>query len=165
MIESIAVARLEHDYLTTLARELAAVVARPEAMEPAALYYLRRRFAQALSRHLEREDRILYPLVIAGNDPVAAETARRLREENGALAEEFADYGRRWTAAAVQADWRCFGLETHDLLIDLQQRIAREETELYPRLAGGKAGTGALSAANDRDGPALMTGPDQRTTP
>ena len=61
-----------------------------------------------------------------------AELAARFVDEMGHIAEAFEAYDSYWTQLRVEADWPGFCAETRAILTALGDRIAREESELYP---------------------------------
>jgi hemerythrin-like domain-containing protein len=85
--------------------------------------------------HLETEDSEVYPLLVDSEDAAVRKTARQFQTNMGGLAEEFASYFRRYqTPAEVRQDpWR-FTYETRRIFEQLQHRMRREETDLYPLL-------------------------------
>lgn len=82
--------------------------------------------------HLSMEDKVLYPSLL--NSPVdgAKETAQKFMEEMGGIAEAFKAYRDKWaTSVAIQANPKDFINETTSLIQALDNRISREEKELY----------------------------------
>ncbi len=126
--------RLEHRHIEDLADHLRQVVDAELPLDPLALLRLRRSFGQALARHLNKEDWLIYPRLKASREPALRALGARLYDEIGALQDAFSAYGRRWTSAAIAADWIGFRKDTHGILQALRRRIALEEDELYPVL-------------------------------
>jgi len=124
--------RAEHDALATLSQLLMDLIRAPEAPRPTELASVRGMLRDTLLRHLKCEDWILYPrLKSSGNAEVVALAGEFVREM-GHIAQDFAAYDARWTAARVADDWPGFCRETEVVLNVLGMRIERENCDLYP---------------------------------
>lgn len=89
-------------------------------------------FTLKLGFHLSMEDKVLYPNIL--NSPVdeARKTAKKFMDEMGGISEVFKTYRAKWVGAEeIQANIGDFIVETNNLFKALQNRIAREEEELY----------------------------------
>ncbi|MEQ7873524.1 hemerythrin domain-containing protein [Sphingomonas sp. ASV193] len=83
--------------------------------------------------HLAQEDRLLYGAMIGSGSAHAAATARRFAAEMGGLAERIEAFAMRWSSSALIAlDLAAFRAELDSLLAALDERIARENEQLYP---------------------------------
>ena len=124
--------RAEHDALATLSQLLMDLIRAPEPARPTELASVRGMLRDTLLRHLKCEDWILYPrLKSSGNAEVVALAGEFVREM-GHIAQDFAAYDARWTAARITDDWRGFCRETEVVLNVLGMRIERENCDLYP---------------------------------
>ncbi|MDP8994655.1 MAG: hemerythrin domain-containing protein [Pseudomonadota bacterium] len=124
--------RHEHDLLLTLADELESACSgeRPDDLTP--LLVLLERFNQLLQIHLLREDSVLYPAMIEGEDPDAATLAILFQDELGGLDRHLAEFDAKWANADISTRWFEFCLEIAGLAAELRLRIERENEELYP---------------------------------
>ena len=121
----------EHAELDALAvRLLEAVEA---ASPPTGLSALRWRLNHVLMVHLAKEDKLLYPSLMAM--PTTKALAQRFSDEMGGLAEAYLAYNSAWPIERVEAEWAGFGVATRGVMKALRQRILREERDLYPRIA------------------------------
>lgn len=121
----------EHAELDALAVGLLAEVA---AGEPSRnLSALRWRLNHVLMVHLAKEDKFLYPELLAL--PATRALARRFADEMGGLADAYLQYNADWPIERVAADWAGFGEATRGAMKALRHRILREERDLYPRIA------------------------------
>ncbi|MEM9810170.1 MAG: hemerythrin domain-containing protein [Pseudomonadota bacterium] len=83
--------------------------------------------------HLSMEDKHLYPNLMAADDRDVSQTAARFQMEMGNLADIFRAFVQRYrTAELVQNNAASFVDELTQVTQALQERIEREETELYP---------------------------------
>ncbi len=85
-----------------------------------------------LSIHLAMEDKSLYPRLLTSSDADTRRIAQEFMTEMGGLGAAFNDYNKKWTAQAIKADANGFIKETNAVFSALSQRIARENTQLYP---------------------------------
>ena len=83
--------------------------------------------------HLTIEDEQLYPELIASDDACTASLARRFAREMGGLAERLEEFAMHWsTSAGIAARLGEFREETRELFAALENRIRRENQQLYP---------------------------------
>ncbi len=121
---------LEHLELASIAADLLRhAEARP--IDPAAIATTRWSLSRQLLAHLATEDRLLYPMLRRSPDQATAALADRFAAELGGLAEMFKDYMRHWTAERMACDPDGFERDTRALSTQLDERIRREEAELY----------------------------------
>ena len=121
----------EHRILEGEAARLVAIVA-GRVPDGAAVAAVRWRMAEALLDHCAREDRLVYDALLNAEDPVAADLAWRYREDHGAIGAAFTRYVTEWPVSRVAREWDRFREETHAIVAMLAERMAREETILYP---------------------------------
>lgn len=124
--------RAEHDALATLSQLLMDLIRAPEAPRPTELESVRGMLRDTLLRHLKCEDWILYPRLKASGNAEVVTLAGEFVREMGHIAQDFAAYDARWTAARVADDWPGFCRETEVVLNVLGMRIERENCDLYP---------------------------------
>ena len=121
----------EHAELDGLALRLLEAV--EAERQPAGLSALRWRLNHVLMVHLAKEDKLLYPSLLAM--PATKALAQRFADEMGGLAEAYLAYNAAWPIERIEADWVGFGVATRGVMKALRQRILREERDLYPRIA------------------------------
>ena len=127
------------DYLTLMAehdRLVAYGVALEKAIdagEGAAICHAFARLNAELVAHVAKEDAMIYPRLIAGEDAATSAAARE-------VIDEFRDLGADWTALvvwatpdAIVAQPERFADEARDLLARLGGRVRRENELLYPQ--------------------------------
>jgi hypothetical protein len=84
-----------------------------------------------LVRHLAFEDTRLYPVLEAGDAPIA-DRARRYREEMGGLSGQFVALLQRWTPEhAIEAEPEAFAAAWTAVRAALERRMAAEDEDLY----------------------------------
>jgi hypothetical protein len=122
--------QVQHNEILVLAKEITQQI--QQAAEPAALRKQLSALAGKLSFHLAMEDRALYPRLTEAKDTRLQDMARQFMAEMGGLAGAFAAYNNKWQVSAIKADPAGFAAETQAVFTALKQRIARENTQLYP---------------------------------
>ena len=86
-----------------------------------------------LAVHLESEDNFLYPDFAQDNSKKVRETAQRLQEEMAPVTAVYVAYKKRYLLKEnVFSDTDTFLQETKVFVLTLQNRINKEEKELYP---------------------------------
>lgn len=120
----------EHAELDALAVKLLAEIETNSPSET--LSALRWRLNHVLMVHLAKEDKVLYPRLLA--QPATRAVAQRFASEMGDLAQIYLAYTSTWTIERVEADWDGFGAATRKVMTALRRRILREERDLYPRI-------------------------------
>jgi hypothetical protein len=89
--------------------------------------------AHLLRIHLATEDEWFYPAMIASDEPLAATLAATYREEVGGIAEQVEAFTAQWNSSSVIGmGFRRFRGELLCLLHKIEDRIGREDLELYP---------------------------------
>ncbi len=134
MLAGIEMCREQHAHLRSLAAELRALLD-PEilAQQAAAARVLLSRLGGTLIVHLAMEDRSLYPSLLSCPDATLRETAQRFRDEMGGIRSEFAELTARWPgASAIAGDASGFASQVRAHLAALDERIRREDDELFP---------------------------------
>lgn len=126
--------RNDHAALTAMFRELELKIGSDTPPPPVELFELRRRFSSLLIGHLKSADWLLYPRLLASEDPEIAATARRLVEEMGGLAQTYNVFTERWDALAIEAGWPRYQAECNAMIKALTQRVLCEKKILYPLL-------------------------------
>lgn len=128
--------RGEHSEIQSIIRKLRYLTSQPSPPPQLHLFALRYELSSALIAHLKTEDWILYPQLMASADPHVAATAREFSEEMGGLAQAYREHCRSWSANAIAADWAGYCSASRGLIDALNNRITRENRELYPLLEG-----------------------------
>ena len=131
-MDDMALLRFEHRSIASMARGLAAMASQPMPANPLELFRVRGELRKALLVHLNREDWVVYPGLLASSRPEVRAHAKRLAAGAAAFSSAFRDYGRQWTTVSIAADWPGFRKETSAILARLQHRIHVEDHELYP---------------------------------
>lgn len=124
--------REEHAHLVRIVGQLAECISRPAPPPTIELFAVRRELNATLIGHLKAEDWILYPMLLASDDPATAKTARQFMDEMGGLAAAFLAYADKWSASAIDRDWDGYCSESKGIIEALTQRIIRENRDLYP---------------------------------
>ena len=91
------------------------------------------KLAHLLRLHLATEDEWFYPAMIASGEPLAELLAASYRAEVGGIAGEVEDFLQRWNSSAViEIGFVRFRAGLLALLGKIEERIGREDQELYP---------------------------------
>jgi hypothetical protein len=88
-----------------------------------------------LCRHIRYADDILYPMLIEGDDPEAAQIAACCAEDFGAILGAWEAYRIQWTARAILASPERFAAATAGIIGGLAMRVDRENAEIYPAIS------------------------------
>jgi len=138
-----------------LRRDLPALLASARAVEeahcrhascPTGLVALLEEILRSVESHLEKEEKILFPLITAGRGGLAFMPVKVMMAEHQdhlANLQRIADITRRFALPAdAGADWRALfdGLSRLDR--DLREHIDLENDVLFPRVLGGDTGAG-----------------------
>lgn len=126
----------QHTELVELATDLMqkAKAAQHDGGAPARQTLLQ--LAGKLKVHLAMEDKSLYPAMLGSSSAKTVATTQRFMDEMGGLAEAFGTYCARWGRLSdIDGDPATFAAETRSIVDALGQRIAREDTQLYPLAA------------------------------
>lgn len=88
---------------------------------------------EKLTLHLTIEDKAMYPRLLNHPDEAVRNLAQRYVTEMGGIKKVFVDYVGRWpTGDAIRSRAPAFIEETQGIFKALAERIAKEDTELYP---------------------------------
>jgi len=91
--------------------------------------------AGKVSVHLAVEDKVLYPHLLQSANHEIKNLARSFVAEMGGIAQQFAEYRRKWADLPdIHAQAEDFIQETRTLMTALAWRIEREDERLYPLL-------------------------------
>lgn len=124
--------RDDHDALLKLAGVFRDILTQPVAPTGIDLVKFRSAFSKELLAHLTREDWLLYPALLQSSDKLVAATAQAFIDEMGGLLAAYKTWSGEWPTERIVAEWRIFVSETLALLNALEERIDRENNELYP---------------------------------
>lgn len=90
--------------------------------------------ADMLKQHLAEEDRGLYPPLLIHEDPKVKSMAWNFISGERPLRRLFDDYHRRWLKECDFNFSEDFLSETLEILHLVEERIVREENQLFPKL-------------------------------
>ena len=104
-----------------------------EAHEPdaSAITILLSDLSQDLSAHLDYEDSIVYPRMLASPDEHTSTTARAFVEDFAQLRGDWELYLSEWNRDCIVADWAEFRRYTRSMIDRLTARIRAENELLY----------------------------------
>ena len=137
--------RRQHEEISLTAKQLMQATANPA--HPGQVGAIRWQLARQLIAHLALEDRILYPALQRSPHADVRDTAARLQNETGALADAFSTYMAAWSDDRVARDWGGFCAETRRILTALTDRIDRENRRLYPLADAARASASPVRRA------------------
>jgi iron-sulfur cluster repair protein YtfE (RIC family) len=126
--------RGEHTEIQKIVRKLRYLISQPSPPPQLHLFALRHELSSTLIAHLKSEDWLLYPQMMASADPHIAATACAFSEEMGGLAAAYREHCQTWSADVIAADWAGYCSDSRDLIDALNNRITRENRDLYPLL-------------------------------
>ena len=92
------------------------------------------RFTRTLLRTLTLKDRMIYPRLRLHADPAAREVAERFDKSTVVDYERFAAHTKRFPPDVVVRDWRAYAVAVRLRTAELEDRMDREERELFPLL-------------------------------
>lgn len=124
----------EHTQLAQMGQALIALLDRPEPPSAEILSEHRWNIARTVLRHLPTEERYVYRRLDEHRRPEAIRIAQRFRDDLANTYEPFKAHSERWTIDAALADWTTYRVATRRLILMLDDRMQREEAELYPQL-------------------------------
>lgn len=124
----------QHAQITHLVQELRRhLVPKALAVDASAARQVLSLLSGKLSVHLAAEDRLLYPEVLHCADPDIRAVGQSFLEAMGPISQLFRSYSIRWgSQGAIQSNPEAFVSETRAMLNHIEERIRREEAELYP---------------------------------
>ncbi|MHB8766219.1 MAG: hemerythrin domain-containing protein [Deferrisomatales bacterium] len=131
-------ARAQHAELRAIAVQVLAALDRGEPAAAAAVHEGLARLIGKLTVHLAAEDRHIYPVLRRHPDPQVRSAAERVSRELGGLAAAVEAYRAEWPAVSKGGRLpEAFIRRTRLILAALEQRIQREEEELFALLPAG----------------------------
>ncbi|MCR5758048.1 MAG: hemerythrin domain-containing protein, partial [Selenomonas sp.] len=91
------------------------------------------RLAGLISIHLAAEDKFLYPNLEKSDNETVRDLSRSFNAEMGGLAKTFMDYKEEFmTPTKIKANLAKFRQDTDRVIGALQERMQREDNDLYP---------------------------------
>jgi hypothetical protein len=84
-----------------------------------------------ISVHLTMEDNYLYPALLKHHDDAVRAKAQTFIDEMGHIKKTFFDYNQKWFLQAIKKNPDGFTQETKAVFAALDDRIKRENTDLY----------------------------------
>ena len=123
-----------HEDIVAKVVELAGKL-KPEviAADPDGVHALLAEIAAMLSIHLAMEDNVLYPTILEKGSDAGKKIARDFSTEMGNIKQIFGAYVGRWSSINTLIEKSNeFIKETEGLIAALGDRVARENSELYP---------------------------------
>ena len=124
----------EHTKLAGLFRRLRNAIESADCPSQVELFELRRQLVSTLLAHLKLEDWALYPRLIQSDQKDFASTGQAFKDEMGGLAPAFLAYSEKWNANSISADWSSYCADTRAVLDALENRLEREDRDLFPLL-------------------------------
>ncbi len=126
--------RIEHCEILRIVERLRYLIGQSSPPPQLHLFALRHELSSTLISHLMTEDWLLLPTLLASPEQHIAATARAFIDEMGGLGIAYRAHCEQWNADAITADWAGYCIESGALLDTLTNRIAREDSDLYPLL-------------------------------
>ena len=120
----------EHDRLLVLGRAFAAAL---DGGEIEAMHIAFAALTAELVGHLAREDSMIYPQLIAGDDAASSAAAQDVIAEFQDLATDWTALAEEASAGLISTDPVRFTARSRLLLARLEGRIQRENELLYPQ--------------------------------
>lgn len=133
-MSSLSQLRNEHAELVKIVGDLQALIDRDTPPPSVELFDVRRKLSSVLIAHLKAEDWVLYPPLLACDNPQIAATAKQFVDEMGGLAQAYSAFNARWDALAIESDWAGYRKEAGGIIEALANRIIRDNRDLYPML-------------------------------
>lgn len=84
-----------------------------------------------LTHHLEFEDRIIYPRIIASAIPEISAAVQGFAEDFAQLTADWRLYLGEWNAECIAGDWEGFAFQTRTMIARLAERVRAENELLY----------------------------------
>lgn len=120
----------EHMSVATTAADLLHL-AETRPIDPVRIAATRWSLSRQLIAHLATEDRLVYPMLRRSPNRATALLAERFAVELGGLADRFKAYMLHWSGDRIERDPDGFAADTRRFSALLNERIRREEAELY----------------------------------
>lgn len=135
----------DHAQLRRYAADIRAALADPAASTRAGeLEELRWSISRDLMQHLAFDEKHVLAVLDAVGGPREQAVAGEFREELARIADRFRSHMTQWTGSKVAADPKRYRRSLDELIALLEQRLDREERELYPLIA--KHGSTSIAA-------------------
>ena len=126
--------RGEHAAIMGIVERLGYLVSHSSPAPQLHVFAMRHQLSSALIAHLETEEWLLYPRLIASADPDIAATASAFSQEAKRLKAAYVEHCQTWNAHAIAADWAGYCAASRGLIDMLNKRITSENRELFPLL-------------------------------
>ena len=105
------------------------------------------KLSHLLRLHFATEDEWFYPAMIESDEPLAAALAATYRDEVGGIAEDVEAFLMQWNSSIViELGASRFRQEILGLFHKIEDRIGREDSELYPLARSLGIGSRPLAA-------------------
>lgn len=124
----------EHQRLRACNVEMATLARQLDPPSVDELNDARWRFSRTLLRTLTLKDRMIYPRLRLHADPVARAVAERFCQSTSVDYERFAAHTKRFPPDTVVRDWRAYAVAVRLRTAELENRMDREERDLFPLL-------------------------------
>ncbi len=115
---------------------MGAIALRPAPPDRDALNDMRWRLMRSLLRTLTLKDRMIYPRLRLHPDVAARAVAERFSASTEADYERIAAHSKRFPPEAVARDWPGYTASVRLRVNEMNDRLDREERELFPLLDG-----------------------------
>lgn len=122
--------RTQHADLLRMVKDLRTDLESP-TMDAKALRSALSVIAGKISLHLAMEDDSLYPRMRSHPNPDLGSLAMRFSEEMQGIKSAFQAYSDRWNSQRIEVDRAGFSKDTNAIFLALENRIHRENNELY----------------------------------
>ena len=129
--------RFKHEHAAVLAAvtELREMVQRGITENAPGIARVLVEMSSKIKLHLAAEDQFLYPALAKSGKPAVAELGKRFQDEMGGIAKVYMDFAGKWNLGTkVAANPEEFRTDANAIFKALNQRIQRENQELYPLL-------------------------------
>lgn len=122
----------DHDVLRERAGKLIVLLDLPVMPDPELLGQARWELSGYVMQHLALEDRYVYAKLLADPRPHVRALGQNSQDELKALYTEYARQGQYWTQERIASGWDLYRRPAKKRVLQMLERIDREETELYP---------------------------------
>jgi len=122
--------RTQHAELIRLVKDLQTDAESPN-MDGRALRSSLSGLGGKITMHLAMEDDSLYPRMRSHSNPAVGTMATRFSEEMQGIKSAFQAFSERWSAQKIEGDRASFRNEMQAIFSALENRIQRENNELY----------------------------------
>lgn len=124
----------QHALLRVFSAELLEVLSSDTPCDQNQLAAARWKLVRMFLQHLTTEERVLYRPLHHHHLPEVALTAQSFRIELDRFYERFEEHMGGWTWAKIEADWAGYKLAVRHMVDTLNERMDREEVELFPHI-------------------------------